>query len=451
MLTLCDADVSGTWSTSGVILFRLPGGLWRVNATGGQPSLVLSNGTSLRDPQFLPDGRHFLFISGASGTSAALISLGSLDGAAPKPLVNGTLARWLAGDRLLYRDQGRLMSQRLDVERGELTGDTQLVANGVGDFTFSSATGGASTSRNGTIAYRADRIRVTEIGWVDRAGRPIGDPVELNGEVWAAEVSPDGTQIAVDTFSGSNRDVWLLNPARAQRTRLTFGVEADGFPVWTPDGQSVAFESSPKGNFDIYTKPTNGSTQEQPLLEAPGQQWPVDYSKDGRFLLYYDQVNSGDLLALPLAGPDRRPVVVAATAASESVGAISPDSRWVAYQTTESGRSEVVVQGFPRAAGKWQVSTNGGTMPRWSGDGKELYFCSGGAVMAVAIRASGDSVATTAPVKLFALRAEGTPLRQTYAVSRDGKFLVRRAKDALESAPITVVLNWKPKAEAVTP
>lgn len=169
--------------------------------------------------------------------------------------------------------------------------------------------------------------------------------------------------------------------------------------------------------------------------------------RDGKFLLYYDQVNSGDLLALPLTGTDRKPIIVAATPASENLGAISPDSRWVAYQTTESGRSEVVVQGFPRAAGKWQVSTTGGAMPRWSADGKELYFVSGRMLMASAVRAAGDSFASAAPVRLFAFTSEGTPMRQRYAVSRDGRFLLFRPKDSSETAPITIVLNWKPKAE----
>ena len=132
--------------------------------------------------------------------------------------------------------------------------------------------------------------------------------------------------------------------------------------------------------------------------------------------------------------------------ATENLGAISPDSRWVAYQTNESGRSEVVVQGFPRAGGKWQVSTGGGTQPRWSGDGRELYFVSGGVLMASAVHATGDSFASAAPVRLFAAPSQGIPLRQRYAVSRDGRFLLFHPKESSVRVPITVVLNWRPKS-----
>ena len=149
-------------------------------------------------------------------------------------------------------------------------------------------------------------------------------------------------------------------------------------------------------------------------------------------------------MALPLSGTDRRPITVAATPAVENLGALSPDSRWIAYQTTESGRSEVVVQAFPRIGGKWQVSVGGATQPRWSADGKELYFVSGGALVASAVHATGDSFAAATPVKLFPFSSEGTPLRQRYAVSRDGRFLLFRTKESSAVAPITLVLNWTP-------
>jgi eukaryotic-like serine/threonine-protein kinase len=440
-LTLCDADIGGTWNADGVILFRTPAGLWRINASGGQPSRLPVPGTILRFPEFLPDGRHFLFVSGATG-GAQTVLLGTLDGGEPKPLVAGSLGRWLPPDRLLYLDQGRLLSRRLDVTRGELTDDTQVIAGdarsslGIADW--------FATSLSGTIAYRLNEQIVVESTWVDRGGRQVGALTDLPGVVSAEEISPDGQRIAVDLNTG-NRDIWLVDPAQRGPTRFTFDSEADGFPVWSPDGQSIAFESNRAGNYDIYVKPANGSTPEQPLLMAPGQQWPVDFSKNGRFLLYYDQVNSGDLMALPLSGSDRRPITVAATPAVENLGAISPDSGWVAYQTTESGRSEVVVQAFPRVGGKWQVSTGGGTQPRWSADGKELYFVSGGTLMASAVTATGNSFASATPVKLFSFSSPGTPLRHRYAVSRDGRFLLFRVKESSATTTITLVLNWRPK------
>ena len=266
----------------------------------------------------------------------------------------------------------------------------------------------------------------------------------------AAEISPDGRRVAVDRTVQGNRDVWLIDLLRGGITRFTFDAATDGYPVWSADGTQIAFESNRKGNYDIYIKPSNGAGQEQPLLEAPGNQWPYDFSKDGKFLLYYDAANSGDLMALPLTGNERKPIAVAATPFSERTGVFSPDGRWVAYDTNESGKFEVVVQAFPNPNGKWQVSTGGGAYPRWSADGKELYFVADGKLMAAAVHVTGTSIDATAPTPLFPVRIDSRDGRNTlyrpqYAVSRDGRFLVNQETEAPTVSPITLVLNWKPK------
>ena len=182
----------------------------------------------------------------------------------------------------------------------------------------------------------------------------------------------------------------------------------------------------------------------------PGHQWPEDVSRDGKFLLYYDNTNIGDLWALPLTGDNGKPIAVATTPFSEGYGEFSPDGRWVAFETNESGRFEVVVQPFPKPSDKWPVSKDGGRFARWSPDGKELYFIADGTLMASSIDASGSSFKASTPKPLFQVRIVseygGGGNHPQYAVSRDGRFLVNQPVEASSSTPITLILNWRPKA-----
>jgi len=232
-------------------------------------------------------------------------------------------------------------------------------------------------------------------------------------------------------------------------TRFTFDPAADGYPVWSRDGSQIAFESQRTGNWDIYVKPSNGAGVEQPLLTAPGSQWPMDFSGDGTFLLYYAGSNEGDLLALPLSGNERKAVPVATTVFTERTGSFSPDGKWVAYDTNESGRFEVVVQAFPHPSGKWQVSTAGGQHPRWNAEGHELYFLAGDTMMAASVRPSGVSLELGAPVPLFQTRivTDGASMfRPPYDVTRDGRFIVNQGLEASTVSPITILINWRPKS-----
>ena len=167
-----------------------------------------------------------------------------------------------------------------------------------------------------------------------------------------------------------------MDLARGAFTRFTFDAAADGFPLWAPDGSRIAFESTRTGSWDIWLKPSSGMGMEERLLGTPSNEWPLDWSMDGRFLLYYQDggKTGADLWALPMTGDDRNPIAVANTPFEEITGEFSPDGRWVAYETNESGRFEIVVQPFPNPTGKWQVSTSGGMRPRWRADGRELYF-----------------------------------------------------------------------------
>ena len=459
------APVGGAWNADGVILFRttLAPAISRINAgSGGQPATVtqVQGVGNLRSPHFLPDGKHFLFYVQAVANVQGLY-LGSLDGGVPKRLGPAdSPAVPLPPDRILYIQQGKLLVRRLDLGRGELIGDPETVADDVG--TDGNNIGGFSVSADGRVAYRSGGSGSSQLTWLDRSGKPAGKPLDPDtNSLVAAEISPDGRRVAVDRTVQSNRDVWLIDLLRGGMTRFTFDAATDGYPVWSADGIQIAFESSRKGNFDIYIKPSNGSGLEQPLLEAPGSQWPNDFSKDGKFLLYFDASNSGDLMVLPMSGAnegpagrsnqdstgnERKPIPVATTTFVERTGAFSPDGRWVAYDTNESGKFEVVVQAFPNPNGKWQVSTGGGEYPRWRADGKELYFVADGKLMAAAIHVSGTSIDAATPTPLFPLRINNSATgRQQYAVSRDGRFLVNQQTEASTVTPITLILNWRPK------
>ena len=429
----------GSWNSDGVILAAGASEIYRINASGeGQPVKVLEiPGGWILSPQFLPDGKRFLFCvySGAPQIRGTYIA--SLDGGAPKrlgPAENG--AAWLPPDRVVFIQQGSLWARPLDLERLEWNGDPELITDTVGER--SSRRGGFSVSPDGTIAYRKQGSS-SQLTWLDRDGKPSAKPLEPDSNVVAPELSPDGKRVTIDRTVQGNRDVWLIDFVRGGMMPVTSNAAADGFPVWFPDGNHIAFETNRNGDFDIYVKALDGTGQEQPLVEGPGQQWPEDVSSDGKFLLFFGE---DDLWALPLGSENHTPFKVAAGHS----GQFSPDGRWVAFGTTESGRAEVVVQSFPEPFGRWPVSIRGGMWPRWSANGKELYFVVDGRLMASTILASGSSFEAGTPHVLFPVQLDRGPGgHPQYAVSRDGRFLVNQITEATSSTPITLILNWKPK------
>src|SRR5262249_34058034 len=261
------------------------------------------------------------------------------------------------------------------------------------------------------------------------------------------EISPDGQRVAVDRTVQNNRDVFLFDLARRNLNRFTFDPSTDGFPVWSPDGQRIAFESNRMGNYRIFIKPTSLLGREEVLHEPPDNEWPLSWSRDSHFLLYHeDNPKSGyDLWALPMTGEDRKPIVVANTPYTERIGEFSPDGRFVAYDSDESGQPQIFVQPFPNPTGKWQVSIAGGSYPRWRADGKELYFVGpNGQLMAAPIHASEISFDFETPVPLFPTRMSLIWSKQQYAVSADGRFLINQLQESA-ATPVTLILNWKPQ------
>jgi serine/threonine protein kinase/Tol biopolymer transport system component len=471
----------GTWSADGIILFTpgLATPVMRVPATGGTGVAVTTLGpqqTGHHFPHLLPDGRRFLFFVNG-GPATAGIYLGALDGGAPTRLTpaDGSgvylpsgLGRAEAsgeGGWLLWVRGRTLVAQRLDVAKAVLTGEPVTLADGV---TRDALSGSAvSVAATGLIAYRTGGDSQRQLTWFDRSGTVRGTVGDPDGSLFQPRVSPDGRRVAVQRSVGGNTDLWLLDGGRT--SRFTFDAATDVRPVWSPDGTRVAFGSNPMGRFDLYQKLTSGAGVEERFVASNQQKTPSSWSADGRFLLYQstDPQTSLDIWVVPMVG-DHTPSVFLKTPFVERYGEFSPDGRWVAYESNESGRDEVYVRPFvppspqpsadkpgsagPAAAGgQWQVSTAGGITPAWRPDGKELYYVNpAGVMMAAPITITGTTLAPGAPVVLFPTRIVGggvdSGTGRQYDVAPDGRFLIDTVMDSA-AAPITLIQNWTPDAK----
>jgi Tol biopolymer transport system component len=434
--------VGGAWGRDGTILFApdTVSPLFRVPASGGTTAVAATTldapqQTGHRQPSFLPDGRQFLFHAAGSDPDVAGLYVGSIDGGSPKRLIAATSGAYLAPDRIVYVQQGDLVLRRFDPGRGVLSGEPLTLATSVGGF---------SVSSTGMIAHRAAGSAPLATAWFDRSGAAMEQHVGvyLNGP----ELSSDDRRVAGDRTVDGNRDIWTVDLARGGLTRMTAHPLIDGYPLWSPDGARIVFLSNRNGTIDLWIKPSNPAGDEQLLLQGPDSEWAIDWSKDGRFLLYQrsDLKTRWDLWALPMTGTDRTPFAVASTSFVERLGEFSPDTRWIAYETEESGRPEIVVQAFPTASERIPVSTAGGAAPRWSADGREIYFIAPDAkMMAVSVEPTGSTLQLGAPMPLFPTRITFQTFKFQYAVSSDGRFLVNHAAE-VSTSPITVILNLKP-------
>ena len=447
----------GTWNRDDILVFA-PGGsepLMRVMATGGTPVPVtrLAPGQGVhRWPQFLPDGRHFLFLIAYGRTDTNGVYVGTLDGGEPtRVLAADTAAVYAPPGALLWVKEGVLVAQRFDPARKVVSDEVIPVAQAVG-VDDSIYRGAFAVSATGVLAHRATRGERRQLTWVDRAGivRGTVGPPDWEG-LGSPELAPDGQRVAVHRTVQGNTDVWLIDTGSDHQDRFTFHASAEHSPLWSPDGSSVVFKSLRNGLWDLFQKAASGGA-EQPLLVTGEPKSPLAWSPGGRVLLYVIQhPKTGlDLWALPLAG-DRKPFPVVRTPFDETAGQFSPNGRWVAYQSNESRQVEIYVRPFPGPDSEWQVSTAGGSQPRWRPDGKELFYVAADArLMAVPISLGVDppTLERDAPVPLFRTRLasganiSGPMSTPQYAAASDGRFLMNVAVEAATAPPITVVLNW---------
>ena len=458
--TLCDAPNArgGTWNRDGVIVFspNISGPLHRVSATGGASTPVTKLDDSRRQithrfPYFLPDGQHFLYFVGAIGNAAQSESngvyLGSLSSAEQKLILRTHASVAYESGYVLFAQEGTLMAQLFDEKSFQLTGDAFPIAEHL-QVDLGSSRAIFSVSENGILAFQRGigRGNYSQLTWFDRTGKQI-DKVGEPALYLQPRLSPDGQKVAVAIFDiqTSSTDTWVYELARKVPTRLTFDPSFDSNPVWVPDGSRLVFTSNRKGGNDIYQKASSGAGSEELLFESNENKIVTSLSSDGRFVAYTNTDTKGntkqDLWILPLFG-DRKPFPFLQTQFNEFGAQFSPDGHWIAYISDESNNSQIYIAPFPGPGGKWQVSRNGGTEPRWRGDGKELFFlASDNKLMAVTVNAKESSLEIGNAQPLFETRPATTPGTH-YDVTRDGKrFLIDMAGEG-SSTPITLVVNW---------
>jgi Tol biopolymer transport system component len=436
------------WSSDGTILFSpYTGPISRISDRGGEPVAVqFPMGGAHRYPRFLPDGQHFLYAAYAEGSAPRGIQsiyVGQLNGSDHRRLVDGSFAEYTASGYLLYTHDRTLFAQRFDPATLTLSGNTVEVAKQV--IAMSVAT-------DGTLAFRSGAVAARELAWFTRSGKEISRPFGPGGN---AALSPDEKKVALARGApgGPRADVWILDLATNLFGTVTAGPGSNNTPLWSPpDGASIVFASARNGKpFALYQRSAAGGGDERLLLQTKQHVVPNDWSHDGRFLIYRTGPPPGtkhELWVLSLDDKGTRPLVQTEFSAREAQ--FSPDGRWFAYQSNESGQFEIYIRPFPdqERTRIGPVSSNGGVQVRWPRDGRELFYVAlDNMLTAVPLKWSptGDPIAGP-PASLFRtnIGAGDSVGVQDYAVSKDGtRFLVENLKEV--TLPITVILNWKPK------
>ncbi len=440
---------NGSWSKDGNLLIGPPGDwmpIFLFDVRGGNAVTVTNlepGQTTQAYPYFLPDGRHFLFFSRT--TDGQGIYAGSLNSKETHRLFDSdSAAVFSPPDYVLFARRGALLAQRLDLKTMSSEGAAISISPEVFVDTSVGSTSvrasiAASASTAGPIAYRAHADR-TQLGWVDRTGRLIH---LISGTEQSDILQPDDLRLAPDGHTAAfartvdgNKDIWLIDLDRGLPRRFTSNKAWDGRPIWSPDGKRLVFSTLRKGVLDLYQRPADETELETPLMESHEGKVAHDWSMDGRYILYQSSnpQTSDDIWAMPLFG-DRKPVPVVRTPSLECCPRFSPDGHTVAYQSWETGRSEIYVQPFMGTAGKQRISSEGGVSVRWRADGRELFYrAPDGRLMAVSIQKDGEAIKAGTPAPLFRVPA-------VYIPSPDGqRFLVNVVTEP--ASPITILLNW---------
>jgi len=458
-------DGGGSWNNEGALLF-VPNwgkGLYQVAGSGGALVRVIeldpSKYSHFAWPRFLPDGKHFLYGAGSADLKLRGTYFASLDGKENRLLLNRASRATYASGFLLYLRDSTLMAQTFDLEQGKLKGDPHPVAQQV----VESFGGGVfDASENGALTYQqaVGRVEGRHLRWFERGGREL-DLIGETGAYCDVRLSPDGRKLAFSE-GDPNSEIWVNDLARGVGMRLTIDPETDhGVPVWSPDGSRILFcmLGGGKARKGIYQKPSNGAGGEELLLASETSDtpiYPTSWSSDGKFILYArgdpGSLSQGDIWVLPLAG-DRKPRLFVKTQVATYDGQFSPDARWVAYTSKESGREEVYVIPFDasrvlnpvpgsvsRPDSRWQISPGGGRCPRWRRDGKEIFYLTpDNQIMAAEVEAKGNSLEARKAQPMF--RAAAARFFSPYDVTPDGKrFVINTLSNT--NAPLTLVVNW---------
>jgi eukaryotic-like serine/threonine-protein kinase len=462
----------GTWNQDNVIVFEpdYRNSLWQINAASGAPTRLTKieeqKHTTHRWPQFMPDGKHFIFFAtNHSGSTEEGIYFGSLADGSYRRVIDSDAGGQYASGYLLYHLQSQLLALKFNPSNGSVSGDPIPVANfpeydqGTWHSTF-------TASQNGLLIYEPGaKDKGVQLVWLDRSGKTVGK-VEGDGAYrGAGDLSPDGKKLVVSD-GDPQADIWVIDLATNSRTRLTFGGATHLMPSWSVDGKSVVYVrqagSTVVQGTSICVRPAAGGGQEEVLLndaDAPGTRnekasgasvpesvTMPQFSPDGRYLLHIEASGptGSSLWALSLADKKLIPIVKPQTPLARIIQySLSPDGHWLAFTSTDSGREEVYVTRFPSGEGRWQVSQTAGTFPRWRSDGKEIYFAglSDGNFRAASVTIKGDEFEVGESRALFSI-AFTSPLGTPYQPTRDGqRFLIATYPETVPT-PLVVVNNW---------
>jgi eukaryotic-like serine/threonine-protein kinase len=449
---ICDAPtgVDGSWSPEGVILLDGTGTdpIYRIPAAGGTPVVAAKADPARKEvqvgwPEFLPDGRHFIYMAINQKADQSAYRIGSLDSSETKPFAPAqSMLAYAPQGYLLFLKDRTLMAQPFDAKTMKTTGEPMPLAEQIGTDAVGLAR--FSVSRDGVLAYRTGESG-GRLLWMDRSGKELdtlGDPAEYEDP----DFSPTGDRLVFDITDNraGKSDIWIRDLSRGVNSRFTFGQDNTFSPLWSPRGDSIVYASDRDGVFAIYQKATSGSGEEKLLVKSDVLLIPMSFSPDGRFLAYQrqDPKTNWDILLLPLTG-DAKPITFRATPFREVQPRFSPDGRFVAFVTNESGRNEVYVQSYPGPGRTWQISTAGGTDPHWRADGRELYYRGlDQKLMAVQV-SGGDALEPGLPQVLFQGRVSTGLSSTKYLPDRTGqKFLFVAPLGREAMMPTTVVLNW---------
>jgi Tol biopolymer transport system component len=452
---ICEADggADGSWSSTGEILFdgRAVDPIRRVAASGGTATQATHPDAAKGEaghawPFFLPDGRHFIFLAmSRRAGDKSTIHVGSLDAAGSTVVTPSDSRAEYANGYLLYVLQGTLVARRFDPDKLVASGEpiplVEHLAVDVND------TASFSASSNGVMAFAQGEVAPTsELVWLDRTGRELGK-IGPPGPYFDLALSPDGRRLAYGFGDKSGaQDIWVRDLKRDVASRLTFNPRNDMWPMWSPDGRRIVFSTDREGHLAVMVRDASGTGNEETIYANADSEVRVDdWSRDGRRLLFavLPASRRWDLKSMAMDGT-ATPVDYIVTDASEFGARFSPDGRFVAYVSSESGAGEIYVQTFPASGGKWQISNGGGTQPGWRADGKELFFLApDNTLMAVPV-SIGATFEPGIPKALFKRTTErGGFLRNRWTASADGQsFVVNAARESSHQTPFSVVMNW---------
>jgi len=451
---ICDApgfDRAGAWSSDGRILLSMVWqGLLQVPASGGTPTPLTTLNTALgetthRWPQALPGNRFLYWAQGNTEEQSGIYASSLVEPAQRVRLTTSSGQGIYAAGHLLWMRGDTLVAPEFDIETLNLSGQPHPIASPISSRGI---TGQMNlTAAAGILLYYAGRS-FSQLRWLDRAGKPrglVGEPRDYN----MFRLSSDGRRIAASILGEKFRasDLWLMDESGTRVNRLTFDPGANWWPIWSPDDRWMIFAAGDP--MKLIRKEASGAGVEQPLNLSSNGQHPTDWSRDGRFILYYQVAadTQRDLWTLPVTPegkPAGEPRVYLRTRFNELSGHFSPEAkpRWVAYTSDESGRSEVYVQAFPEAGSKGQISTGGGRSPVWCARGDELFYLTpDNKLMAVAVKLGADSVKAGVPHELFTLPvSEGTI--GPYDVAPDGQSFLVATEPSQAAQPLSVIVNW---------